>query len=140
MFSAHPFEAVGQQQGDSTQAPPLVLRGSDELIDDGFRNVPEIAELIFPGNQTIRTIKTVSVLETEHAGFGKRAVVDVDRRLIWSYVLKWIVGVSVFNVMQNRVPVAECSAFRVLTAEAHAFSLRSQRSKRQSLSSRPIER
>src|SRR5262245_29152462 len=99
MFSAHAFETVGQQQGDSTQPAPLVLRGSDKLVDDGFGHIPEIAELSFPGNQPIRTIQTVSVLETEHAGFRKRTVVDLDGRLIWSDVLKWIVGVSVFNVM-----------------------------------------
>src|SRR5438046_10290253 len=44
------FVAVGQKQHDAGEQIPLGFTGADELIDDGLRDVDEVAELGFPEN------------------------------------------------------------------------------------------
>src|SRR5579871_1152035 len=48
VFRPLPFVAVGEKHDEARKQVPLGFSGADELIDDGLRDVHEIAELRFP--------------------------------------------------------------------------------------------
>ena len=81
MFRALALIPVRQQQHDAGGQIPLVLARADELIDDHLRAVGKIAELRFPQHQRFRIVAAIAVFETQHAGFGKRGVVNFAARL-----------------------------------------------------------
>ena len=60
------FVAVGQEQGQAAQAPPLGFAGSDELVDHHLGAIGEITELGFPDDQGVRRRRGVSVFEAQH--------------------------------------------------------------------------
>ena len=84
MFRPLPFEAVGQQHDDAAQAVPLLFGTADELVDDDLRDVGEVAELRLPKDQPVGEVQAVAVLEAQDPRFGKRAVVNFNRRLVGS--------------------------------------------------------
>src|SRR5207302_4938510 len=120
MFGARSLKPVRQEQPQAAETLPFVFGAGDELIDDRLRNVPKIAVLRFPEHQPVRPIQAVSVFEAEHAGFGKRAVVNLNGRLFSGEVLQWHVFVTVLIIMQHGMTLAEGASFRILSAHAHA--------------------
>jgi hypothetical protein len=79
-------QAVRQQQHQAAQAVPLVLGRRDELVDDHLCGVHEVAELRFPADQRVGRVERVAPFEADDAGFGKRAVVDFQVRLVGAQV------------------------------------------------------
>ncbi len=75
-----PFIAVRQQHGQAAHAQPFTLARRDELVDHDLGPVHEIAELSFPHHEVIRADHRISILESEHTGFGQRAVENVEPR------------------------------------------------------------
>ena len=102
MLGSHSLESVGQKQNNRTQPVPFVLSAGDELINDHLGGVDEVTELGFPEHQAIRTIETVTVLETQNSYFRERAVINLYRRLFRSYVLKGNVRMSVLVDRRGR--------------------------------------
>ena len=119
VFRSLAFVAVGKKQDEAGEQAPLGFAGGDELIDDGLRDVDEIAELRFPENERFGIVAAVSVFEAEHARLGKRRVVDFAARLAGCDVFQRHVFVLVFNVDQDRVALVEGTAAGVLPAEAN---------------------
>ena len=48
MFRSLAFVAVGQKHDDAGEQVPLGFSSADELVDDGLRDINEVAELGFP--------------------------------------------------------------------------------------------
>src|SRR5258708_15070067 len=71
MLRTLPLVAVRQQQYDTRKQVPLSLAGNDELVNNGLRDVGEVAELGFPQDQRFRKIAAVAILKAEDAGFGQ---------------------------------------------------------------------
>src|ERR1700693_3084229 len=71
VFRSLAFVAVRQEQDEAGEQVPLGLPGGDELIDDGLRDVYEIAELGFPENESLGIVAAVAVFEPENAGLGQ---------------------------------------------------------------------
>src|SRR5260370_1157717 len=76
MLRALTFVPVRQQQYDARKQVPLGLAGDDELVNDGLRDVREVAKLSFPQNQRLGEIAAVAILKAEDAGFGQSRVID----------------------------------------------------------------
>src|ERR1035438_4046542 len=113
------FVAVGQEQDDAGEQVPLGFSGADELVDDGLRDVDEVAELGFPEDERFGIVAAVSVFEPEDSGFGKRRVVDFAAGLTGGDVFQRHVFVFVFDVGENGVALVEGAAAGVLSAETH---------------------
>ena len=75
---ALPFVTVRQQQHHAAEAVPLVLGAGDELVDDHLRGVEKSPNCASQITKAFRAIEAVAVVETEHAGFRQRTVVDLD--------------------------------------------------------------
>ena len=140
VLGALALEAVRQQQDEAAQPRPLVLGAGDELVDDHLGRVEEVAELRLPGHETLGVVEAVAVLEAEHAGFGERAVEDLDAGLVGGEVLQRRVGAAIFHVVEHGVAVAERAAGGVLAGEADAKALGRQGGEGQGLAGGPIER
>ena len=69
MFRTLALVAVGQKQNEAGEQVPLGLSGRDELIDDGLRDIGEVAELRLPEHQGFGVVAAISVFKAEHAGF-----------------------------------------------------------------------
>src|SRR5690606_3256613 len=124
---------------EPAQAPPLVLRAGDELVDDDLGDVDEVAELRLPQDEPLRAIEAVAVLEAEDADLGERAVPDLDRRLARVEVLKRPVSLAGLVIVQDGVPLPEGAALGVLPAQAHGSSIEAERRERQELGGSPVE-
>ena len=98
MFRALAFVAVGQEHDDTGEQVPLGFSGADELVDDGLRDVDEVAELGFPEDERFGIVAAVAVFEAEDSGFGKRGVVDFAAGLTGRDVLQRHVFVFVLDV------------------------------------------
>ena len=89
-------------------------------------------------------VERVAVLEAEHAGLAERRVVDLEaadapvRRV--TEVRERRVRLAGLGVEENRVPVRERPAPRVLSADADAVPLEEDRRERQVLGRPPVER
>src|SRR5262245_11250408 len=117
MLWSRTFKTVRQQQGHAALSSPLVFGSHDELINDRLRDIHEVAKLRFPHHQTVRAIQAVAVLESKNTDFRKRTVVNVHRGLSGRQVLKRLISVSVHEIVQDRVTVAERTALAVLTRQ-----------------------
>src|SRR5437867_1370199 len=111
-----PFEAVRQEQDQPAEPLPLIFRAGDELVDDWLGGVPEIAELRFPHDQSVRIIETVTVFKTQHAHFRKRTVENLDWRLVRGEMLERCVQVTILDVVQHSMALAESATLGVLAA------------------------
>ncbi len=65
MLGSLALVAVGKEQRQPAEPPPLRFTGADELIDDDLRAIDEIAKLAFPDYETVRRGRTVSLFEAE---------------------------------------------------------------------------
>ena len=120
------FITVRQQHDQPAGLAPLLLGRGDELIDHDLRAVGEIAELRFPQRQRLRIGDAVAVLETEHAEFAERTVVDVERRLIFRHVLQRNIALAVFEIVEGEMALAEGAAAGILAAQANRNVLRAR--------------
>ena len=77
--------------------------------------IDEVPELCLPEDQPVGAVQAVPVFEAEHPGFGKRAVVNLHRRLIRRDLLKRHEPPPILSLAQGRMPLAEGFARRVLT-------------------------
>ena len=134
-----PSKAVRQEEDQATQATPPIGGPCDKLIDDHLACVDKVAELSFPRDQRFGIVEAVAVVEPKHARFGERAVNDLDRPLILRQECERTVDVPVHDVVQHRVPLAERSALRVLTAESHPVAFGRQGRKGERFARGPIE-
>ena len=89
------------------------------MIDDRLCDVGEVAELGFPEHQRFGIVAAVAVFEAHHARLGERGVVDFATRLAGRDVLQRDVFRFVFDIEQDRVPLVEGSAPRILAAHAN---------------------
>ncbi len=129
-----------QQHHQTREPPPLVLTRGDKLVDDDLPRVGKVAELRLPDHQTVGDVERVTVLEPQHAVFGQRRVVNLERRLLRAEVLKrdmWFPGL---DVEERRVPVNEGTAQRVLPAEPYPHPRRHERGVGEHLARCPVER
>src|SRR4030095_7404090 len=84
--------------------------------------------------------KAITVLVTEHAGFGERTVFDLNRRLAGLPMLERRVSMPVLVIVQGRVALAECAAGGVLTRDANPVPLATKTCKRKRFTGGPIQR
>src|SRR5260221_12782072 len=101
MFWALALVAVGQKHDDSREQSPLVFARAHELINHRLGDVNEIPELRFPKNQYLRIIAAVSILESEHARFRQRGVMNIASRLTVRNMLQRHILLLVFDVEEN---------------------------------------
>ena len=115
VFRALAFVAVGQQHDDAGEQIPLGFAGADELVDDGLRDVDEVAELRFPEDERFGIVAAVAVFEAEDAGFGESGVVDFAAGLVGRDVFQRDVFVFVLDVDEDGVALVEGAAAGVLS-------------------------
>ena len=72
VFRSLAFVAVGEKQHEAGEQVPLGFSGGDELIDDGLRDVHEVAELRLPEDESLGIVAAVAVFEAEYALLGER--------------------------------------------------------------------
>ena len=65
MVGALAFEPVGKQHDERGPLAPFLLRGRDELVDDGLRADDEVAELGLPQHERIGALDGVPILEPQ---------------------------------------------------------------------------
>src|SRR5262249_14388786 len=117
VFGALSFKTVRQQHDKPAKPLPFFLRAGDERVDHRLGDVPKVAELRFPKNESVRVIEAITIFETEHADLGKGAVDDFNRCLVGREVLQGRPGMAVLVIVENRVPLAEGTTLAVLSAE-----------------------
>src|SRR5262249_39327186 len=83
--------------------------------------------------------EAVSVLEAQHPQLRQRAVVDVDGSLALREMLQRDVHATIVLVVQHGVPLAECAALAVQSAQPDANARDRERRKCQRLRSGPVE-
>src|ERR1700756_3635258 len=65
MLGALAFITVRQEQHQPGKQVPLGFTGHYELINDGLRNIGEVAELRLPQHQHFREIAAVAIFKTQ---------------------------------------------------------------------------
>ena len=98
---------VGQYQNDRRALAPLLLRGADELVDDGLGAAGEVAELCLPQHQSVGTLDGVAVLEAHRCELGQQRVIDPETALVLVKVLQRGPLLGVHLVDQHRVTLHE---------------------------------
>ena len=126
MLRTLPLEAVRQEHHDTGEPVPLVLGAHDKLVDHDLRDVHEVTKLRLPDHEAIGAVEAVAVFESQHAHFRKRAVVDLDRRLVGRQMLERAVGVVGDGVVDHGMPVAERSSLAILTGDPNPQALRGE--------------
>src|ERR1043165_7497140 len=81
MLGSLSFVTVRQEHHQSRSLFPLVFRSGDVLIDSRLLTVSKITKLRFPQIECVLRNHCVAVLESQHAFFGKRTVVDIETRV-----------------------------------------------------------
>src|SRR3979490_1786056 len=128
-----------KEQGQSREAPPLGLAGTDELVDDDLCPIAEIAELAFPNRQAMRFGRGESVFESHDRFLRQHRARHGERRLAGGEMLQRDVPNARGLVMQHRIPVEVCTAPAVLAGEAYRIPLLEEARIRESLGTAPIE-
>ena len=82
----------------------------------------------------------VAVVESEHAEFAERAVVDTELRLILRHVLQRDVTLAVFEIVERKMALTECAAPGILAAQAHRDSLKNEASECDGFGEGPVDR
>src|SRR6266851_1447678 len=123
MFRPLPLPAMRQEKHEARHAQPLRFAGADELVDNDLGAVGEIAELRLPQDQGAWLGEAVAIFETEHGRLGKRAVDDLEHRLIGPYIVERDVLVLALLVDQHGVALRERAAAAILPAQADEGSL-----------------
>ncbi len=134
--------AVREQQADRAALPPLGLARRDELVDDRLGAVGEVTELGLPQHERVRPGHRVAVLEAHRGELGQQRVVDVEgagARLDLQRLQRRVLLAGV-PVDQDRVPLAEGAAPAVLPGEADGPPVQQDRTERDGLGARPVDR
>ena len=129
---------VRQKHDEGTGTQPLCLRGGDELVDNDLGTVGKITELGLPHAEHVRVIHGVAVIESQHGGLGKRAIVDTEARLIGREVLKRDVALPAHLVVEDGVSVAESASTAVLTGKADRYALQHEGTEGKCLAVGPV--
>jgi hypothetical protein len=133
MFRALALEAMRQEQHETAETFPFVFGAGDELIDDDLRDVPEIAELRLPANQSRRRVEAIAVFESQDADFRQRRIINLHGTLVWIDMLQWDVTMAVLVIVENGMAMTEGAAADILTAQTHGVFIHRQRRERQGL-------
>src|ERR1700687_150419 len=123
MLGALALVPVRKEQGQSREAAPLGLAGTDELIDDDLCPVAKIAELAFPNRKAMRFRRGESVFESHDRFFGQYRVRHRERRLAGGKMLQRDVSAPGGLVMQHCMSVEESTAPAILAGEAYRIPL-----------------
>src|ERR1700692_1447535 len=122
MFRPLAFVAMRQQHHDAGEQSPLGFPSGDELIDDGLRDVYKITELSFPKNQSLGIVAAIAIFEAEHAGLGKRGIVNSAAGLAGRDVFQRNIFVFVLDIDENGMALVEGAAAGILAREANRNS------------------
>jgi hypothetical protein len=114
---------VRQHQDQRGPLSPLLLRGGDELVDDGLCTVDEVAELRLPQDQRIRPLNGVAVLEAHGRVFRKQGVIDPQLCLVVGKVAQGQPFLAVGAVVEHGVALHERAAAGILPRQAHGDTL-----------------
>src|SRR5215468_8448714 len=117
MLRSLAFISVRQKQNQARQQSPFVLAGTHKLVDDGLRDVGEVAELRLPEYERLGIITAVAVFESHDTGFGERRIVDIAGRLSVDDMPQWNIFGFVLGVDQYGMPLVEGRATGILTAQ-----------------------
>src|SRR5712692_6622673 len=131
-----------QQERQMRSLFPLVFAGRDVLVDDRLGDVIEIAELRFPHHQSILCDDRITVFESEHAGFGKRAIENFEasvRRIFRTKLREWRPSFSRLRVVKNSVALAEGAATGILPAQTDTRTFERQRAEGHRFGESPVE-
>ena len=118
---------VREQQGEAGRQPPLRLARSDEGVDDHLARVGEVAELGLPEDHRVGVRRAVAVLESEAAGLGEWAVVELERGFGLGQVLDRGEALTGLLVVEDEVALGEGPAFGVLPGQAKVYPFLEQR-------------
>src|SRR5690554_387138 len=140
VFWTLPLEAMRQKEHEPAEAMPFILGRADELINDHLRRIGEIAKLRFPHHKCIGAIERVAVLEAEHAGFGKGAIVNLERSLVGRKMAEPRMPATRLRIEDDGVAMAEGASADVLSCEANTNSFSEEGADREILSGSPIHR
>ena len=130
---------MGEQQHQIAQLVPLVVGRGQELVDDHLRAVDEVTELRLPHDERLGCCDGVAILEAHCSELAEQRVVDVHRSLIRVQHLQRRVRLFGVVVHENRMPMAEGAALRVLTGEPDAGPFERQRSPCKRLGETPVD-
>ena len=119
VFRPEPFQPVGQQQPQTTEALPLGLAAGNKQVNHGLCVVDKIAELGFPKRQPHRLRHGIPVLKSKNTHLGQQAVVYRKCGLRLAQVIQRYDIFSGFSIHQNAVALAEGSTSAVLSAQAN---------------------
>ena len=140
MLRPLPLVAVRQQERQPGFFAPLVLGRRDELVDENLRAVGEVAVLRLPEHERVGIVDAVSVLEPEHTCLREGAVVDLEGRLLGSELAERRHCLSRLRVVEDHVPLRKGASGRVLPRHPNRRFLEQDRSERERLRGRPVER
>src|SRR2546426_7254938 len=112
------FVAMGQQQREPRRLAPFRQPSDQELVDDHFGAVGEIAELRFPKHQRVLCLHGVAVLESQARILGEGAVVQLEWALGVGKMLDRRMPLPGLDVMQHEVPLTERATLGVLASQA----------------------
>src|SRR5436190_9316646 len=110
MLGALSFVTVRQKQHNTARQLPLRFSRNNELIDDDLCAVGEVAELRLPKTQHLGIIERISVVKTEDGGFGQKAIVNTEARLIFGEMQQRDVGITRLGIVNNRMPSTKGAA------------------------------
>src|SRR5687767_2859772 len=130
---------VREEHNDTRVLPPLGAVGGHELVDDGLRNVREVAELRLPQDERIIRSGRVAVFESQDGRLRERRIVDLERGFRRRQMLQRNEFGAGLDVVEDSVPVGERASRGVLSREADAGSLEEQRSERERFGVSPID-
>src|ERR1700730_6327448 len=139
MLGALALVPMRKEQGQSREAAPLGLAGTDELVDDDLCPIAKIAELAFPNRQAMRFRRGESVFESHHRLFRQHRVRYRERRLGGGKVLQRDVPSSGGLVAQHCMTVEERAAPAILAGEAYRIPLLEEARIREILGTTPTE-
>jgi len=95
------FITVRQEQHQAGEQVPLGFTGHYELINDGLRNIGEVAELRLPQHQHLREIAAVAIFKTQDSGLRKRRIVNTAMCLAFGDMLQRHIFLLVHNVQEH---------------------------------------
>lgn len=136
----HSLETMRLQHNKARLSHPFGLAAADELIDDALSGIVEVAELRLPNDQSIGIRHRVSQFESKHAVLRQGTVANRVGSLIRVKVAERPVRRFVDSLMvQDMMPVGECTSLDVLTGQPHVYAFLEQRAESHGLAERPVD-
>mmetsp|Transcript_19039 Transcript_19039/g.41041 ORF Transcript_19039/g.41041 Transcript_19039/m.41041 type:complete len:611 (-) Transcript_19039:1833-3665(-) len=132
--------AVWQQHHQPGLPQPLGLAAGQELVKDDLRSVSKVPKLRLPQHQAVGALHAVAQLKAQHTKLRQGGVGDREQvgLLAGEHVGQGHVLLTRVLVVQDSVPVGECTALHILPTQAHVVALRQQGGKRQGLRHTPV--